>query len=169
MRPYEIDLRVCSNFNRMNQLPKWSRFFGTVSRLGDGIFWYVVMAAMPVLYGMQGVTYLIIMALTGLSCTVVYKALKHSTARLRPCDRAELWVTVAPLDQFSFPSGHTLHAVCFTILAVAYAPLLGLVLIPFTVCVMLSRLVLGLHYPSDVLAGAVIGSVLASVALQITA
>jgi undecaprenyl-diphosphatase len=66
-------------------------------------------------------------------------------------------VTVAPLDKFSFPSGHTLHAVAFTTLAWHYHPLLGMALMPFTCVVALSRIVLGLHYPSDVLAGALIG------------
>jgi membrane-associated phospholipid phosphatase len=59
---------------------------------------------------------------------------------------------VAPLDEFSFPSGHTLHAVSFTIVALAYYPWLAPLLVPFTAGVALSRVVLGLHYPSDVLA-----------------
>ncbi|MFP4516233.1 MAG: phosphatase PAP2 family protein, partial [Desulfovibrionales bacterium] len=67
----------------------------------------------------------------------------------------------APLDWYSFPSGHTLHAVSFTIVVMAYFPVLGLVLIPFSVLIALSRLVLGLHYPSDVLAGSCIGAMVA--------
>lgn len=66
-----------------------------------------------------------------------------------------------PLDRYSFPSGHTLHAVCFTGIACAYQPLFAWVLVPFALLVALSRLVLGLHYPSDVLAGALIGGGLA--------
>jgi undecaprenyl-diphosphatase len=71
---------------------------------------------------------------------------------------------VAPLDEYSFPSGHTMHAVAFTLLAVVAFPGLAWVLVPFTVLVALSRLVLALHYPSDVLAGAVLGGALASAA-----
>jgi undecaprenyl-diphosphatase len=66
-----------------------------------------------------------------------------------------------PLDRYSFPSGHTLHAVSFTAIATAHFPELGWVLVPFTVLVAASRVVLGLHYPSDVLAGAAIGAALA--------
>jgi undecaprenyl-diphosphatase len=65
-----------------------------------------------------------------------------------------------PLDQFSFPSGHTLHAVAFTLVACSYYPTLAVLLVPFTLLVAASRLVLGLHYPSDVLAGAVLGALI---------
>ena len=78
------------------------------------------------------------------------------------------YLTVAPLDRFSFPSGHTLHAVGFTLLAVHAHPELAWFLIPFTVLVALSRLVLGLHYPSDVLTGAAIGTLMATLAIGLT-
>jgi len=70
-----------------------------------------------------------------------------------------------PLDQFSFPSGHTLHAVAFTTIAIAHYPQLAFLLIPFAFLVALSRMVLGLHYPSDVLAGAAIGAAIAGISL----
>jgi undecaprenyl-diphosphatase len=77
--------------------------------------------------------------------------------------RIRAWV--APLDEFSFPSGHTLHAVAFTLVALAHYPMLAWLLIPYSASVALSRVVLGLHYPSDVLAATAIGSVLAAVSL----
>jgi undecaprenyl-diphosphatase len=77
--------------------------------------------------------------------------------------RIRAWV--APLDEFSFPSGHTLHAVSFSIVALAYYPWLAPLLVPFSAGVALSRVVLGLHYPSDVLAATAIGVVLASLSL----
>lgn len=65
------------------------------------------------------------------------------------------------LDQFSFPSGHTLHAVGFSGIALACYPELAPLLLPFTVLVALSRPILGLRYPSDVVAGAVLGGLIA--------
>ena len=64
---------------------------------------------------------------------------------------------MAPLDRYSFPSGHTLHAVTFTWLAVERFPTLAWILIPLASLIAASRVVLGLHYPSDVLAGGAIG------------
>jgi undecaprenyl-diphosphatase len=48
--------------------------------------------------------------------------------------------------------------VCFTLIAVCGFPYLAPVLVPFALLVALSRVVLGLHYPSDVLVGALIGT-----------
>jgi len=142
------------------------RFFAITSRLGDGVFWYALMALLVIVDGMQGVRASAHMAATGVVALTLYKSLKRWTRRPRPYAadlRIRAWV--APLDEFSFPSGHTLHAVSFSIVALAYYPWLAPVLVPFSACVALSRVVLGLHYPSDVLAATAIGSALASLSL----
>ena len=72
-----------------------------------------------------------------------------------------------PLDRYSFPSGHTLHAVSFTTIALAHFPELAIVLVPFALLVAVSRVVLGLHYPTDVAAGAVLGATLATIGLAL--
>jgi undecaprenyl-diphosphatase len=142
------------------------RLFSAISRLGDGVFWYVLMAALVVLDGFDGLRASVHMAATGLAALLLYKGLKRWTRRPRPYAadlRIRAWV--APLDEFSFPSGHTLHAVSFTIVALAYYPWLAPLLVPFTLGVALSRVVLGLHYPSDVLAATGIAVLLASASL----
>jgi undecaprenyl-diphosphatase len=75
----------------------------------------------------------------------------------------DIWLTGIPLDRFSFPSGHTLHAAAFTTVALAYYPMLAWLLVPFAVLVAMSRVILGLHYPSDVFARAAIGLSLAAI------
>ena len=107
------------------------------------------------------------MLAAGAAALALYKWLKSRTTRPRPCARHDrIRAPVAPLDEYSFPSGHTLHAVSFGIVVVYHYPALAWLVIPFTVLVALSRLVLGLHYPSDVLAGALLGTALATLALQ---
>lgn len=75
----------------------------------------------------------------------------------------------ASLDEFSFPSGHTLHAVAFSVIAIAWFPALTLPLLLFAMLVAMSRVVLGLHYPSDVLAGIALGAVLGGASLWLIA
>jgi undecaprenyl-diphosphatase len=102
------------------------------------------------------------MAGTGLVCTLIYKWLKSKTSRPRPfAVENAVRAGADPLDPFSFPSGHTLHAVAFSVVAIAFHPVLAWLLAPFTLLVAISRVVLGLHYPSDVLAGAALGALLA--------
>ena len=108
------------------------------------------------------------MLAVGLTCTLAYKLIKGKTLRPRPFDVHPGIVCVGKtLDQFSFPSGHTLHAVAFSIVAVAYYPALAWLVWPFTLLVGMSRPILGLHYPSDVFAGALLGGVIASASLYL--
>lgn len=144
------------------------RVFATVSRLGDGIAWYLLMAAMVLADGFDGLRASAHMAATGALALLLYKALKRWTRRPRPFAadvRIRAWI--APLDEFSFPSGHTLHAVSFSIVALAHYPQLAWLLLPFTALVALSRVVLGLHWPSDVLAALLIGAGLGTLSLRL--
>ncbi|MBA3685343.1 MAG: phosphatase PAP2 family protein [Planctomycetes bacterium] len=157
------DLAACGTFNRINHVRVGSAGFALVSRLGDGVFWYALMLALPIVHGAGDWGLSMLLALTGSLSTLVYRWLKGSTRRPRPCDvDGTLRRTVAPLDRFSFPSGHTLHAVGFTVLTVCVHPGWAWILVPFTALVACSRLVLGLHYPSDVAAGASIGALMAT-------
>ncbi len=160
------DAGWCLRSNRLCARSGALRYFAAVSRLGDGLFWYALMATLVVFDGMVGLRASLHLALTGLVALVLYKTLKRWTRRPRPfASDVRIHAWVAPLDEFSFPSGHTLHAVAFSLVAMAHYPLLAIVLIPFTASVALSRVVLGLHYPSDVLAATLIGSTLAGISL----
>lgn len=133
--------------------------FRAVSWLGNGIFWYALMLAMLLRAPREAALPVLHMALLGVVCTTAYKILKARTLRPRPYQSLRhIEAGAAPLDAFSFPSGHTLHAVAFTLVALAYWPALAPLLAPFTLLTAAARVALGLHYPGDVLAGAALGA-----------
>lgn len=173
MNRYSLHKRVvdnengwCLKLNRVCARSSSRAYFAAISRLGDGLFWYVLMAALLIADGAQGLAASVHLAATGVIALSLYKALKRWTRRPRPfASDARIRAWVAPLDEFSFPSGHTLHAVAFSLVAMAHYPALAWVLVPFTASVAVSRVVLGLHYPSDVLAATAIGTTLAGVSL----
>jgi undecaprenyl-diphosphatase len=86
--------------------------------------------------------------------------LKRTFVRERPFIRhAGISLAQTPLDRYSFPSGHTLHAVAFAWQACAAFPELSFALVPLALAIAASRVVLGLHYPTDVLVGALLGAI----------
>ena len=157
---------LCRRLNRGASHVGLRNTFRVASRLGDGVIWYGMLALLPLLYGRAAVRPVVIMAITGVAGVLLYKMLKKICVRERPfITHSTISLAMPPLDRYSFPSGHTLHAVAFAWQAIAAFPELGWVLVPLASLIAASRVVLGLHYPTDVLAGAAIGAGLATTGL----
>ncbi len=157
-----IEHAWCLRLNRGCSRPAVRDIFAAISKLGDGSFWYVLIVLLPVIYGETALYPAVRMAIVGVVGVALYKYLKSRLVRERPyISLAGITAGTRALDRYSFPSGHTLHAVSFTTLAVTSFPELAWLLVPFAGLIAASRVVLGLHYPTDVAAGAIIGAALA--------
>jgi undecaprenyl-diphosphatase len=139
--------------------PKWIRLWMiAATRSGDGWIWYGL-AVIVFLFGGES-RYLAIASATSAAAVGVgvFIALKKLTGRRRPCHiEPHCWSTLLPPDQFSFPSGHTITAFAIAVPVMLYYPPArwGLLFCAFSIA--LSRIVLGMHFLSDVVAGAILG------------
>jgi undecaprenyl-diphosphatase len=163
------ELGICHVMNRWGRSAHVLRLFRLISRLGDGPLWYALMLGLALFGAETGAVAALHLAAVALVCLALYRGLKRWTRRPRPFARhRSIQAHIAPLDEFSFPSGHTLHATAFTWVACSYFPQLAWILVPLALMIALSRVVLGLHYPSDVLAAIAIGATLAMGSLSMS-
>jgi undecaprenyl-diphosphatase len=131
------------------------------TRLGDGLVWYAVGIVVLCFGGQQHLRAFACGGSAALVGILVFKVLKGVSRRQRPCEiEPHCWAMVAPTDEFSFPSGHTMTACAITICIAHFYPAWELSLVVLAASIAASRIVLGMHFLSDVLAGAMIGAVL---------
>ena len=164
----DLECGVCQRMNQLSRLVWVRQLFSLISRLGDYSFWVVMGAAVFALQGVASLPAIIVMASIAGIGILIYKFLKKRLVRERPyINHGDILCGTAPLDRYSFPSGHTLHAASLAIMLTHFEPLLAPVVIPFAILVAASRVVLGLHYPSDVIAGALIGAALGKIGISL--
>ena len=166
----ELELGICLRINALSRRIGIRRLFTAVSRLGDWPAYAIVGIACAALLEEAASAFILQSSMTATVGVIAYKALKNHLVRERPyITHHGIVAATAPLDRYSFPSGHTMHAVSFAILYSTHVPVIIWIMAPFAVLVAASRVVLGLHYPSDVLAGAALGMLIAFASMGIFA
>lgn len=139
-----------------------------LSKSGDGHFYFALSLLIALFEPKQGVNFFIA-ALIGFCIEVpTYLLLKNLFKRNRPFDAiTEFSSFIAPSDKFSMPSGHTAAAFVFCGMILAFYPAFFPLAIVWASLIGLSRVVLGVHFPGDIIAGVLLGIVSCELALTI--
>jgi undecaprenyl-diphosphatase len=157
---------------RLNQweAPLWIRKWMVVaSRGGDGWLWGVIGLILLLFGGASRFDALGAGLVSVVAGQLMFFILKRIIGRERPCaTEAHCWSVLLPPDRFSFPSGHTITAFAIAFSLGLYYPTLLVGLVFCALSVAASRVILGLHYLSDVLAGIVLGTLIGLAAFQWT-
>ena len=155
------DRKVMRRVNRWAP-PLWVRHWMVfASRAGDGWGW-VLFGFFVLLWGGDKRFAALEAGLISVGAgQILFSVVKRLTGRARPCaTEAHCWATLLPPDRFSFPSGHTITAFAVAVPLGLFYPALLAPLIFCAMSVASSRVLLGLHYLSDVIAGIAIGCLL---------
>jgi len=152
------DQRVMRRVNRWTP-PRFVRLWMVAAtRGGDGWLWYAAAAVIAIFGGDARWSALSAAFLSVAIGIAVFLVMKRACNRRRPCHIApHSWAELLPPDQFSFPSGHTITAFAVALSLGSFYPDLDPGLLFCAVSIAASRIMLGMHYVSDVVAGAAIG------------
>lgn len=156
---YMVDCLLFRNINKHYPHKLLNAFFKTITHLGGAtstiavtlLFTFFSSSALQV----TAIASAIALAVSHMPVAVIKKLYPRSRPYLA---LDEIHVLANPLKDHSFPSGHTTAIFSVVLPVILYSPLTAGFLLPVALLVGISRIFLGLHYPSDVLAGIILGS-----------
>jgi undecaprenyl-diphosphatase len=142
--------------------PRWIRVWMlAASRAGDGWLWWCCGIALLVSHDSARHEAIAAAATAVLTGIFSFKVLKQVVGRKRPCAlEPHCWANLLPPDQFSFPSGHSITAFAVAVSLGTFYPTAFPVLLFCAASVAISRVLLGMHFLSDILAGSGLGAAL---------
>jgi len=166
----QTDHRVMIRVNHWSA-PKWMRLWMmAATRGGDGWLWYATGAIVGLFGGPARFAAILAATISVGVGVLLFLKLKRAFGRKRPCAmEPHCWATLLPPDQFSFPSGHTITAFAVALSLGGFYPAMLPGLLFCAASVAASRILLGMHFLTDVLAGAAIGAAVGSFAGAVAA
>lgn len=156
---YQTDQRIFRGINRHYQNRLFNAFFRTITHAGGARFTITAVLLLILLSeGNLRQTAFASAAALALSHLPVH-LIKKWYPRKRPYISLEnTFFPANPLEDHSFPSGHTTAIFSLALPFMLFMPVLTAVLLPLSAFVALSRVYLGLHYPTDIFVGSLLGS-----------
>lgn len=152
------DYRLMHRVHRW-RAPRWFRILMILAtRGGDGWLWYAFGLILLLCGGGQRFAAIGAAGSSAVAGILIFRALKRTSRRKRPCEiEPHCWASILPPDKYSFPSGHAITAFAVAISLGLFYPELQTCLLVMALLIAVSRIILGMHFLSDVVAGTTIG------------
>jgi len=148
--------------------PLMNRIMIMITSSGNnGLIWFALAVPMLLMnrWRLMGFTVLAAMGIATLTGEIT---IKHIVKRVRPCNKAfDEYLLIENPPHYSFPSGHTTASFAVAAVIMIMCPTIYTPVVLYAAMISLSRLYLLVHYPTDVLAGIVIGTVCGLVSIPI--
>ncbi len=129
-----------------------------VNHLANGTLYPIIAVIVLAAFGWAMLPAVLIATATTILAHIIYPPIKVRCARARPFDTApDMASLLKPLDRHSFPSGHTMTATAALVPLSVSAPMLTPIAVTIVAVIAWSRMAAGHHYPSDIVAGIVLG------------
>lgn len=158
---YTIDLVVFYFVNHTISTGFLDKFFSIITDVHKWYIAYLILAGIAFFKGgTRGkIVVISLIVLITFSDQTGHKILKEAFQRIRPCNAlADALTPIGCSGSFSFPSNHALNNFAAATFLVRFYPSYKWIFLVVAFLIALSRVYLGVHYPSDILAGALIGS-----------
>ena len=162
------DYRLMRRVHRW-RAPRWFRILMiAATRGGDGWLWYTLGLILLIYGGDHRLAAIGAGASAAVGGIFLFRMLKHASRRKRPCEiEPHCWAKILPPDRYSFPSGHAITAFGVAVSLGLFYPELQGCLLAAAFLISGSRIILGMHFLSDVMAGSAIGALLGFTSFQI--